>query len=81
MRSEAARWLEAHEETEDALRRFAAAGEVIELARVLSSEGPALLARGSVDAVLEAVALVPQPLRTPPIEQLAGVVERAVAGA
>jgi ATP/maltotriose-dependent transcriptional regulator MalT/DNA-binding SARP family transcriptional activator len=72
VRSEAARWLEAHDETEDALRCFAAAGEVTELARILTSEGPALLARGSVDAVLEAVALVPRPLRTPPIEQLAG---------
>ena len=72
VRSEAARWLEAHDETEDALRCFAAAGEVNELARVLSSKGPALLARGSVDAVLQAVGLVPREVRTPSIEQLAG---------
>ena len=71
-RREAARWFEAHDEPEEALRCFAAAGDEDELARVLTSVGPTLLECGSVDAVLDAVALVRPDRRTPALEQLAG---------
>ena len=69
---EAARWFEAHDHPEDALRNFAAAGDRVEISRLLGTHGPSLLARGSIDAVLDAVALLPPELREPPIEQLAG---------
>jgi ATP/maltotriose-dependent transcriptional regulator MalT len=72
VRRRAARWFEEHGELEEALRCYTAADEGRELARILSSEGPALLSQGSVDAVLEAVARVPSELRTSAIEQLAG---------
>ncbi len=69
---EAARWFEAHDHPEDALRSFAAAGDRVEISRLLGTHGPSLLARGSIDAVLDAVALLPPELREPSIEQLAG---------
>jgi DNA-binding SARP family transcriptional activator len=69
---QAARWFEAHGEPEEALRCLASAAEHAELARLLSSDGPSLLASGSVDAVLDALALLPATLRSPALEQLAG---------
>jgi ATP/maltotriose-dependent transcriptional regulator MalT/DNA-binding SARP family transcriptional activator len=72
VRLEAARWFEAHGEPEEALRCLAAAGEHRDLARLLATEGPSLLASGSVDAVLDALALLPPALRSPSVEQLAG---------
>lgn len=72
VRLEAARWLEAHDEPEEALRCVTAAGDTDEIARLLGSVGAALVARGSVDAVLEAVARLHPERRSPSIEQLAG---------
>jgi DNA-binding SARP family transcriptional activator len=72
VRLKAARWFEAHGEPGEALRCLAAAGELRELARLLTAEGPTLLASGSVDIVLDALALLPQALRSPALEQLAG---------
>jgi ATP/maltotriose-dependent transcriptional regulator MalT/DNA-binding SARP family transcriptional activator len=68
----AARWFEAHGEPEEALRCFSSAGVYDEVARALALSGPRLLASGSVDTVLDAVALLPAALRSPEIEQLAG---------
>ena len=68
----AAAWYESHGHVEDALRCLADAGEHAEIARVLSEHGPALLAQGSVDAVLGAVDLLPVATREPAVEQLAG---------
>jgi DNA-binding SARP family transcriptional activator/Tfp pilus assembly protein PilF len=72
VRTEAARWFEEHDEPEEALRCLTAARASEEIARLLSSVGPALLARGSVDVVLEAVACLPPELRSHSVEQLAG---------
>ena len=54
-RREAAHWFEIHGEPEEALRCLAGAGDRDGVARLLTTHGQALLARGSVDAVLEAV--------------------------
>src|SRR5262245_48765193 len=72
VRLAAAHWFESHGETEEALRCLASAGDHDELARFLTDRGPMLLARGSVDSVLDALVLLPAPLRSPAIEQLAG---------
>ena len=68
----AGQWLEEHADPENALRCFAAAGDRAEIARLLAAHGQSLLARGAVDAVLEAVALLPVELRDAAIDQLAG---------
>lgn len=68
----AARWHEEHGHVDDALRCLAGADEPAEIARVLASQGPGLLAQGSVDVVLSAVELVRPELRDPTVEQLAG---------
>lgn len=72
IRMRAARWFEEHEKPEEALRCIVSAGDLAETARLLAHRGPSLLAHGSVDAVLDAVALLPPRLRDPAIEQLAG---------
>jgi ATP/maltotriose-dependent transcriptional regulator MalT/DNA-binding SARP family transcriptional activator len=68
----AARWFEQHGNPEDALRCLVRAGDLRETARLLSERGPSLLVHGFVEAVLEAVALLPDELRDASIEQLAG---------
>ena len=72
VQTEAARWFEEHDEPEEALRCLTAARASEEIARLLSSVGQPLLARGSVDVVLDAVACLPPDLRSPSVEQLAG---------
>ena len=68
----AARWFEENGHLEEALRCLAEAGDSTELGRLLGAHGAALLAHGDVDAVLNAVALVPESERDASIEQLAG---------
>jgi ATP/maltotriose-dependent transcriptional regulator MalT/DNA-binding SARP family transcriptional activator len=68
----AGQWLEERADPENALRCFAAAGDRAEIARLLAAHGQSLLARGAVDAVLEAVARLPVELRDAAIDQLAG---------
>jgi ATP/maltotriose-dependent transcriptional regulator MalT/DNA-binding SARP family transcriptional activator len=68
----AGQWLEEHGDAENALRCYAAAGDRAEAARLLAVHGQSLLARGAVDAVLDAVALIPVERRDPAIDQLAG---------
>jgi len=68
----AAGWLEEHDHVEDALRCSTAADDLDGVARLLAHNGHALLAHGSVDAVLAAVAPLPLELRSPRIEQIAG---------
>jgi ATP/maltotriose-dependent transcriptional regulator MalT/DNA-binding SARP family transcriptional activator len=72
VRLRAARWFEEHDDAEEALRCLAAAGEHSETARVLAAHGPALLAHGAVDAVLNAIGPLPADLRDAQVEQLAG---------
>jgi DNA-binding SARP family transcriptional activator len=68
----AARWFEAAGEPEEALRALTAAGAKARLAKLLATRGPTLLAHGAVEAVLDAVELLPPALRTPETELLAG---------
>ena len=72
IRTRAARWFEAHDEPEEALRALIAAGDRRRLARLLALHGPRLLAHGAVDAVLDAVEILPHSLRSPETELLAG---------
>ena len=72
LRMRAARWFEENGHLEEALRCLAEAGDSTELGRLLGAHGAALLAHGDVDAVLNAVALVPESERDASIEQLAG---------
>jgi DNA-binding SARP family transcriptional activator/tetratricopeptide (TPR) repeat protein len=72
VRTRAARWFEAHDEPEEALRVLIAAGDRGRLARLLALHGSRLLAHGSVDAVLDAVNVIPHSLRSPETELLAG---------
>jgi DNA-binding SARP family transcriptional activator len=72
VRTRAARWFEEHEHFEEALRCLAEAGDSAELGRLLATHGATLLAQGAVDAVLNAVVLLPDEQRDAPIEQLAG---------
>ena len=72
LRMRAARWFEENGHLEEALRCLAEAGDSAELGRLLAAHGEALLAHGDVDAVLNAVALVPESERDASIEQLAG---------
>lgn len=68
----AARWFEAHDRPEEALRSYVSARDAPEVVRTLHTHGPLLLAHGSIDPILEAVALLPADLRDTRIEQLAG---------
>jgi len=72
VRMRASSWFEEHGHVEDALRCLTAAGHLAGTARLLAAHGADLLAQGSVDAVLEAVATLPADLRDTRIEQLAG---------
>ena len=72
LRMRAAKWFEEHSYVEEALRCLAEAGDSAELGRLLRAHGATLLAHGSVDAVLNTVALLPVEQRDAPIEQLAG---------
>jgi ATP/maltotriose-dependent transcriptional regulator MalT/DNA-binding SARP family transcriptional activator len=72
VQSIAARWFEEHDEPEEALRCVTAVDDAGEVARILTTSGPALLARGSVDTVLDAVAHLPPDRLSPALEQLAG---------
>jgi DNA-binding SARP family transcriptional activator/Tfp pilus assembly protein PilF len=72
VRIRAARWFEEHDHLDEALRCLGSAGELRETAGLLSTHGSTLLAQGSVDAVLHAIALLPPELRDASIEQLAG---------
>ena len=68
----AARWLDANGEPEEALRALTAAGDKPRLARLLATRGQMLLAHGAVDAVLDAIELLPHTMRAPETELLAG---------
>ena len=72
LRRRAAEWFEERGYIEESLRCLADAGDSAELGRLLASHGATLLARGAVDAVLNAVAFLPDEHRDGPIEQLAG---------
>jgi len=68
----ASRWFEEQHEPEEALRCLSPAQDRAESARLLTSRGDELLARGAVDAVIEALAQLPGDLRTAPLEILGG---------
>jgi DNA-binding SARP family transcriptional activator/tetratricopeptide (TPR) repeat protein len=72
IRLRAAQWFRERNHLDEALRCLTAAGDSSETARLLATDGSALLARGSVDAVLDAIASLEQELRDSAIEQLAG---------
>ncbi len=72
LRMRAAQWFEEHGHIEEALRCLAEADDTAELGRLLASHGSTLLAHGAGDAVLNAVALLPEGGRDASIEQLAG---------
>ena len=72
VRMRAARWFEEQGHVEEAIRCVTIAGELPETARLVAASGSELLARGSVDAVLDAVSSIPPDLRGAEIEQLAG---------
>jgi ATP/maltotriose-dependent transcriptional regulator MalT len=68
----AADWLESRGEIEDALSTLAAAKADRELATLLAEHGERLLAAGKTQTVTRLAESVPLPLRTTPIDQLAG---------
>ncbi|HET9242732.1 MAG TPA: tetratricopeptide repeat protein, partial [Gaiella sp.] len=72
VRVTAARWFEEQLAPDDALRCLFPSTDAEETASLLTRHGGALLARGALDAVLDALALLPSELRTPPLELLAG---------
>jgi ATP/maltotriose-dependent transcriptional regulator MalT/DNA-binding SARP family transcriptional activator len=65
-------WFAARGDVEDALRSYAAAGELDASARLIVDQGPALLAAGSAAAVLRATDLLPTEHRNAAVEQVAG---------
>lgn len=72
VRREAARWFRDHDEPEEALRCLVAAGDTDEIAGALPELAPGILARGSLDTVLDAVARLGRDRRSSEHEFLAG---------
>lgn len=72
----AARWFLTHGEPTEALRCLVAAGDLDEVAALLRDEGGAILARGAVDAVIDATALLDSGRRATEHDLLAGEAHR-----
>src|SRR3954447_21025818 len=72
VRRRAAAWFSERDRHAEALEQLAAAGEHVELARLLSVHGAQLLAPGCARTILDAAAALPAELRDARIEQLAG---------
>jgi ATP/maltotriose-dependent transcriptional regulator MalT/DNA-binding SARP family transcriptional activator len=72
LRREAAAWHAARGEPAVALHYLSEAGDGAGVADLLASVGPALLAAGHAVAVLEALAVVPEQMRTPELDLVEG---------
>ena len=72
VRVTAARWFEEQLAPDEALRCLSPSADAEETASLLVRHGGALLGRGAVEAVLDALTLLPPALRSPPLELLAG---------
>jgi ATP/maltotriose-dependent transcriptional regulator MalT len=72
LRRDAAAWLSRRGRHVDALTHLAAAGEWVELARLLSQHGAELLGRGGARRILEAMSSLPVDLRDAAVEQVVG---------
>ena len=68
----AAAWFLEHDDPHEALRCLTSARDLDGMMGLLEAHGHSLLARGSVDAVLDAVARIEPPRRSPAIEEVAG---------
>jgi len=76
IRREAAAWFRANGEPADALRCLVAADELDAVADLLRTDGAAMLARGAVDAVIDAVGRLDPADRSADDEVLAGEAHR-----